>query len=759
MITKHDLKGKPKYPLSIGKSKPRGLSSFPSDHVGNHQLNNSRPFKTKSSDLSLKGLSLNKGKDNVAFTGGKVTVAKAVKKYAEEFGDVAAEHFKEKIHKAVAVEGSGLELKDGIPKFHHKSTGAKFLDSFIVYPFKKLPIDIANSVVKGLRKLKPFKNSKMLERMENSKVLKTRANRLKAKSRVASIERFFNMVEKGETDKAFAAGHSRMNPEVANYSSPVERTLTRVVTGMGTALFLANDAFNLSKVLNDDDALAKKEKKRRFKQETARIAITAAFMFATMKTFAKEINKSGTASALVTAGTVVVSEVLGRVIAGNPILPVGEDSAKKYAVKHGKAPRQQEVKRAKTSNTAFRALASKKHFGNKDAVETFGAFKGFEGNEQFGKDFKEPPKEGKLTTKNIMKVLGGLVLFGFAVEKGSGIKSVKKVLNAANDKYKGIIKKDFTISREEFNGITKKLEKEDFSKVADKYKEIVKDQKGKTLNLGKVNHKVAEPIVHKVLTFPFRYAFDVAMLPYKKVVKPLVKAIDKGLNPEKYNAPKTAKQLVKEAEAEAKKNKEMLRNSIQFLRKVEKTEGKGKKSFKAQVSKSILASLDNKTKSSYSNADMAVVAGTAARAASSGFLIADNYNMVMINSNGQDKELAAQKAKERTVQRASRIVYGAFLIKLFNGLFSPIYNKSLLGAQAVNVMNTGFVETFTRKSVGLPLGESNREEIVKIEKNNLEAKGIKGGYFRFMANLTGKKPLSERASIKAKKQAEAQKTA
>lgn len=752
MITNNHLKGKPKYPLSFGKSKPRGLSSSPSDHVIDNQLNNSRPFKTISDDLSLKGLSFNGASDSISFKGdSKVTVSKLVKKYAEEFGEGGVNHFKEKLDSAASVKGSGLTIKDnGELEFEHKTTWAKFVDSFVVYPFTKAHLDITNSVVKGLKKIKAFKNSKWLENLENKPKLKERAEYLKAKSRVASIEHFHNLVEKNES--AFNAGHSRLAPGKANYSSVAERTLTRIVTGMGTAFFLANDAYNLSKVLDDDKKLASKEKKRRFNQETARIGITAAFTFASMKTFAKQINKSGTTAALVTAGSVAVSEVLGRLIAGSPILPVGEKAAKKYAIKQGKSQQEQHpVKENNDKNTAFRAIASKRHFNNKETVKTFGAFKGFENTEQFGQEFKEPPKKGKLTTKNILKVLGGLVVLGFGIEKGSKIEPVKKFLGGINDKYKNIIKEDFTIERKEFDRITKKLEANDFNKMAQKYKEIVSEQKGETLTLGKVNHKIAEPLINKVLIFPVKFVYDVAMLPYKKIVKPIAVGIDKSLNKAKYE--KKANDLTKGAKDKAKKEVDMLRDSIMFLKKAEKNEGEGKKSFKAQVSTSILSSLDNSTKSSYNTAQAAVVAATAARAASSGFLISDNYNMVMINSNGQDKELAGQKAKERTVQRASRIVYGTFFQSLFNGLLAPLYNKSLLGAQTVNIMNTAFVETFTRKSVGLPLGESNREEIMKIEKNNLEDQGAKGKYFRFMANLTGKKPLSERASVKAEKKA------
>lgn len=90
------------------------------------------------------------------------------------------------------------------------------------------------------------------------------------------------------------------------------------------------------------------------------------------------------------------------------------------------------------------------------------------------------------------------------------------------------------------------------------------------------------------------------------------------------------------------------------------------------------------------------------------------------------------------MQRAVRIAYGAFIIKMMNDIFKGFYNSSLLGAQTVNVCNTLLTETLERKSVGLPLHEATQEEIKENETMHLNATGVKGAYFRTMAKLTGK---------------------
>ena len=192
-----------------------------------------------------------------------------------------------------------------------------------------------------------------------------------------------------------------------------------------------------------------------------------------------------------------------------------------------------------------------------------------------------------------------------------------------------------------------------------------------------------------------------------------------------------------------------VKNFIEFVKKINKEEkitrtDKANDRFKERLNKKFIESFDNVTKSTIKNAELSGPLKTAVSTATSAFLIVDNYNLVMIDSQGKDKNLADQKAKERTIQRIMRIAYGAGIINMFNKIFSKTYSASLLGAQAITVGNSLLTETMERKSVGLPVGESTREEIVKMDNQNLQATGIKGAYFRLMGQLTGKKPLSQR---------------
>ena len=115
----------------------------------------------------------------------------------------------------------------------------------------------------------------------------------------------------------------------------------------------------------------------------------------------------------------------------------------------------------------------------------------------------------------------------------------------------------------------------------------------------------------------------------------------------------------------------------------------------------------------------------------------------MIDSQGKDRDLAGEKAKERTMQRVARLTYEAFLLKMITDIFAGAYNSSLWGAQAINGGLRVVTEVLERKAVGLPLHEATQEEIKENKKEHLEATGLKGAYFRTMAKITGKQSLSE----------------
>lgn len=627
---------------------------------------------------------------NIGFKGEMPKVAEAIKAFGEDFGEVAEKHFDEIIKK------SGLKINaDDTITFEEQPFFKRALD-ILLYPIKDMPIDLVNGAINGLKKIQFLKNSSWLNDLSVKPFFQNRRNAIANKSNIAAIQHYFELLAEGNNDyKRFVEAHKRLSPLMPNYNSETERSLNRIVTGLIPAFFLANDAYNLSMYMNNNKDTAKKEKKRRFNQEVARIGITATATFYLMSIFAKQCNKSIPLTAGITAGMVLVSEVLGRLIAGNPVLPVSAEKAKEYAEKRNKIKQ----------NDNFKPVPQK---NNEEEAETSSS----------------PAQKGFLTLSNVLKILGGLVVFGFAVDKVSNIAKIKGYLEDFGKKYKKLYMKDFTIPREEFYKITQKLKDNDFKKLAGKYEGLVKAQKGEDIKIGSIKDKSKYFLIHQVLTFPVRFTWDVLMLPYKKVVKPLINAIKRETKAE-----------------EIPKPDKILQDSIQFLQKIQDAPNP---EFKQKFNQTLISSLDNLTKSSYQNSDLNVTVKTAASAVTTGFLIADNYNMVMIDSQGKDKDLAKQKAKERAVQRGARLTYEAFILKMVLDMFSGVCNASLLGALGVSGVLRVITEMVERKAVGLPLGESNQKEMKEDEIKHLQATGIKGSYFRAMATLAGKKSFADK---------------
>lgn len=648
---------------------------------------------------------------NVNFTGGMPKVTEAIEKFGEDFGKAAGKHFKEIIEQAKRSENSGLKINaDDIATFKDQPFSQRAWE-ILSYPITGMPIDLANGVINGLKKIPWFKNSSGLNGLSAKPIFKNRMEFVENKSHVAAIKHYFELLAEGDGEKEylnrFLKGHTRLAPLMLNYNSEAERSLNRLVTGLIPAFFLANDAYNLSIYMKNNKDDAKKEKKRRFNQEVVRIGITTAATFYLMGIFAKQCNKSMYLTAGLTAGMVLVSEIMGRLIAGNPVLPVSVQKAKEYAQKRNQFKQKEQISGSKDDKTSF----------------------------------NKPAQKGFLTLSNILKVFAGLVAFGFAAEKISNIPKISKRLGKFNDWYKGLFTEEYKIQRSDFDRLMNKLsENNNFSEMADFYKMIVDKQQGETLTIGHIENRKKYILIHQILSFPVRFIKDVIMLPYKDIVKPMSKIVkEKILKIKGEDIPKNLNKY--KSIFEDSKDIKMLQNSVSFLGKIEKDSNL---EFTKKVNEKLISSFDNLTKSNYKNSDLNVIVKTTASAVTTGFLIADNYNMVMIDSQGEDKGLAKQKAKERAMQRAARLTYEAFILKLVLDIFAVPCSTSLLVSLAVSGILRVITEMVERKAVGLPLHESTREEMKENETKHLNATGLKGAYFRIMAMLTGKKTFAEK---------------
>ena len=593
-----------------------------------------------------------------------------------------------------------------------KKTIPQLIWDGLIYPFKVLPADILNGTVEMIGKIKPFKSwaQKTLQRP----LFKNIRQRSKVDAETNSLRGLFetmkNVKDLPEAEKSasiFQRSVKMFDPSTGNYDTKHERSLNRLVSGLPPAIFLANDAYNLSRMMDDDKKSATHEQKVRFKQEMARIGFNAYITLVTLGALNKYINNSKMGIMLMTALTTLTTEAFSRVINGKHITRLTPEEARKENLKND-AP-EAKIK----PDASFKASENKK-------------------------EDKEKQQKPLLSLDSVMKAVGAIIIGGFAVK---GARKIDAVDNAWKS-FSGFFKnhytdltqiKDYKIPQDEFNLITQTLKDNGFETLANKYISIAEKHTNvsdKTISLG-VKDKKIKPAVNFVLA-PFKFIWKYGTLPYKMVndaVGMITKIFSKG-------TPKAVSRTPDELSALAK--------SVENIKDMASKYAEGKitkKQFHDYVTDNTLKAFNVDTMSNVSNSELSNIAKTAALAATIWFLMTDNYNMVMLKSNGNDVEGAKTKFKERFVQEGSRLFYQTLLIDLFNTTLSKQYHRSLFGMSWITLTNTTIGEWLTRKSVGVPVGTHSREQLLALEEKQDKATGFTRKYYDFMKRLTGKRSI------------------
>lgn len=661
-----------------------------------------RPLNHNSQNLSFKGLSISKAVNKIMYAQDKeVTYSANVlfDKTKNHLGEMVKKHYD---HVKSSEMAKKLVKFDGDKITFRKKTIPHLIWDGLIYPFKILPFDILNGVVELIGKIKPFK--KWAQRVLEKPFFKNIRQRSKIESEVSSLkglcETATKLKDKPDAEissKFFQQSVKMFDPRTGNYDTKHERALCRMVSGLPPAIMLATDAYNLSRMMDDDPAAAKKEKKARFRQEMSRLVMNAYLMLVTFGALNKFINQSAAGSMLMTGATTLLTETYSRLRNGKHIKRLTPEEA--------------------------RAENEKNNAPEKDIKPL-----------TFKSDMKpaSQPKEQQkplLSFSTIMKASAGVIAAGFAV-KGArkyipGVEdALKTITEPFNKKYKSLTQiADFRISGDKFDEIVRVLRENDFGKLADKYEQVAATARNAdgSISLG-VKDKKVKPLIDFVIA-PFKFVWNTITLPYKLVDKGVKAAINK----------KDPKAPVKDIEALAK--------SIEKIGREATKKGYSKEKFQTFVKDNIMKAFNTDTMSSVPNHELANLAKTAATAATMWFLMTDNYNMVMLKSNGNDKEGAETKFKERFVQECSRLFYSTLLIDLFNNTFQKQYNASLLGMSWITLTDTTISEILTRKSVGMTITPHTRDELMAIEEKQNNATGALKGYYNFMQRLTGKRSI------------------
>ena len=881
------------------------------------------PLKREADDISFRGVSF-KGleslrksfalynnkeyrlKDSLAF----------LKKYIGKAPVVLEENTSswEEIKKYITKTADGSEVK-----IKEKNWTKQLFDS-VISPITDIPFRIVASLKKSF-----FSKSNAAKKsaQHSGNIIKNQMDTLDNADIVNSLIGYMDSASKYkyDTDKIRSAGLmsnalKMFDPKSGNYNAVHERALTRIVTGFIPAFFLANDAYNLSRICDDDPQKADKERKLRFNQETKRVLSNAYLQLITFGALSKWINKSKATFIGVTALTVVITEAFSRISNGKKIHMINKEEAIEMNKKEGTLPADYQPEKE--------TITDKKNNSN-PAFKSSQIFQGF----GFASDMplaqmsdtnspKKPviPSDSKplLSPGTIAKWFAGTIILAFALKHGKNIKLqngakigdyLKVISEKYNNAFNSITRRDYTLAKDEYRRIINKLKEYDttvgeyFEQVINRYQktkmveslagefaqvlnkaglnelgekfehianaklnknfkdipiynaaqEFLKNRKKDiiTKNLNDLfklmednnlsnearqikeiifdkngivdtdNYNKAKKLVKKIakdyeFSFENRFKIDDAaenLSMFKKAIEILKNKnpeaaekyknlVENSVNAERITLGKRdiggakqfadlatepvkflwgtitlpykhfAKYIANWIKPEVKlpeyiKEQELVAKTIDRITKkplikLPKVFGEHKGIAKIDYAKNDFADYMNKqfnkgfnttTMSSISNSDLSALAKNTSTAATIWFLMTDNHNMVMQKSNGENKQQAVTKAKERLVQETSRTFYNVMFINLFNNTFRSLYNSSLFGAQTVNTASTLVGEYVNRTLIGMPVARQSRDEILEKEYKNITDPGIKGKFFRFMSRLTGKKVLSQRTQNEA----------
>ena len=692
-------------------------------------FNKERPLKTNSENLSFKGLSF---WYKPAKTYSMEKYFELVKKY--RISDMG-EEFMESIRNSKFAHGMVKFSKDKVTgkeliTIREKGIAQRIWND-LTYPLR-LPGELLNGTVSLMRKIKPIQN--FANNLYNKKFFKDIRQQAKTDAKVNALRGIFEfdnikkLESKGLQEQSsiiFQQGMKSFDPNLGNYDTKHERALTRIVSGMPPAIFLANDAYNLSRLMDDDPAAAKDEQKSRFKQEVSRVGWNAYLQLITFGALSKYVNNSTWGVMLITAITTVLTEGVSRITNG----------------KHIKRLTPEEARAENERNHAPEA-----------EIKPDASFKAEPKSEE-----KEKVQKPLLSFDILMKASGLIIAAGYGIKfirgKFGDHSAVKKLFKPIDDTMDFIIGKksaaydkltkieNYQYPKEKFDKIVQVLRENGFNDIADEYELFSKpaiSADGNYINLGPKDKNYA-PLI-KFVKAPIKFAMDAVTLPYRMTelaVNGIKKAIsgNKAVKPVKTETPEELTQRL------IKGNIAALQKSVENIGPKALRDDFDPVKFKEFVKDNRLKAFNADSMSHLSNAELSNLAKAAGTAATLWFLMTDNYNMVMLKSNGNNVEGAETKFKERAVQETSRLFYQALLIDLFNSTFSKQYHKSLLGASWVTLTNTTISEWLNRKSVGIPVGKHTRDELIAEEKAQNEATGFVKDYYTFMRRLTGKRPI------------------
>jgi len=689
-------------------------------------------------------------------------------------------NFSQTITQSRITQKASNGLGQNVIEFSQRNILGKIVDNF-TYFLKGLWLDTANAGLGALKKVKGLKNSNFLNKLYNSKIL---TNQRKNKEATNLFYSIVGMAKKGaeldiglrqitsdvkvanyNTSLADFIGDNLKKPMGA-YSAKSERALNRLATGAVSATFVGKDFYNLTMYQTNNKEEAKKSERKRFKQEITRIATSAFISFSVLGIFSKWTNKSMLAAAGVSAGATLFSEVFSRLKNGTPLTPLTPNQAKK--IHDERQFKGKNKKDNKSNNIANNNNYSNVYLPNEiktvdDYIQSlktgakipfFMANKNisFENNQnnsqiknQTNTNVQNPitnkqnneaqNKNNKSILVKAGKILGGLLLFGFAWDKAIKhivepfIKDYGDKININKLKKIGnkLTKKDIIVTPSKMEATLKAVKESGYGELEKTFRSNLNSfRQGKYYILGQ-----KDTILGMFLAMP-KKIIDLAKAPYSALCNLI-----------KYK-PAWHKENPKSEIGEIKNALSVLCREVTGKNLSEKEAGK-------LVQKRIDSLFNDETMIKYKQSSFAMTSRTLVTLIASYFFVNDFRNQVLIDSAGKDVKRAKEVTNERIGHKLTNFVTNAFWMNLFNTTFANSIMKSLFAATLVPAVTEVCNETSIRYSIGVPQKRmESKEDIQKFEEKNYNNKGLYGKWIRLVSKATGKKPISKKAKSSKK---------
>jgi len=538
-----------------------------------------------------------------------------------------------------------------------------------------------------------------------------------------------------------------INPNISNYSAGSLSTGNRIASGLVGSVFYGVDAYNTTMKLSDNEEVSQKEGKVKFAQQIIRITLASYFTATAFGVFKKQTNKSIPMALAVAGSMVVASEILGRLLVGNPILPTNKrrleeinernKNSDNLVIKFGRmlSGESKTVKNTIESPKDKKIVLSDKYIANRYKSKIFGQepvqspeFKGL-----------VPKKYKKEELVNLLKIMDGIDKNLSDYYKENIIQNLikKKLLE------KDAIGKDFEIAiagqkEVEIGEYTTKWQKAQeailapviwvknlFVKGFELIKKIFK---------GKDAKPKVEDSIQQIKKSGLENSYNLALEKFKKSKTFTQKS--KFTDEQKVESFATSFLHMKEKGF----NEELqgIQNSLEWLKKHLKIDKKDKSDVDTLVAK-ILENKDTpevkehlqninknmnkmsfnayaKDYADYDTSKYAVANNYTARLLSTTFLVFDAYNLTMLHSN--DKKKSVDNGAQYATQEVTRTAMSSYIINATNTIFQSLYNSSLAGALALTAVSSGTVAVLSRLAVGNSITPKSQKALIAQEERN-----------------------------------------